>query len=159
AIELFERKYPHIAVAAEYSGFDGYFDKVNTQIAATNAPDLIQMGGNIREYVDRGALLPLDPYVDGVIRLDDFTESLVNEATFDGRFYGVPLGVSVNSIMYNADMLNDAGVPVPPYTWTYDDFGLIARSIADKLGPGHYGAYDLSGSKSALGDYLISNGK
>jgi len=159
AIELFERKYPHITVAAEYSGFDGYFDKVNTQIAATNAPDLIQMGGNIKEYVDRGALLPLDPYVGSVIELDDFTDSLIREATFEGGFYGVPLGVTVNSLMYNADMLNQAGVPLPHHSWTYDDFASIARRIAHNLGAGHYGAYDLSGSKSALGDYLISNGK
>src|SRR5690606_29976892 len=93
AIELFEKQNLNIKITAEYSGFDGYFDKLNTQIAAGNAPDLIQMGGNIKEYVDKNALLDLQPYVGSILRQDDFGEGLIKKATFDGKFYGVTLGV------------------------------------------------------------------
>lgn len=161
AIELFEKQNPNIKITAEYSGFDGYFDKLNTQIAAGNAPDLIQMGGNIKEYVDKNALLDLQPYVGSILRQDDFGEGLIKKATFDGKFYGVTLGVSTFGLLYNATMFEKAGVPVPTEDWTYDDFKNAIMTISDKLGDGHYGAYDLSSANdsAALSTFLGSNGK
>jgi len=160
AIELFESKYPNIKITAEYSGMDGYFDKLNTQIAAGNAPDLIQMGGNIMEYVDRKALLDLQPYVGSVIRLDDFDQSLIDEATADGKYYGVTLGVSQTALLFNASMFNKAGVPIPNgESWTFDDFKNSALQITEKLGKGFYGAYDLSSDNASFTTYLAAYGK
>lgn len=160
-IELFEERNPGIKITAEYSGFDGYFDKLNTQIAAGNAPDLIQMGGNIKEYVDKNALLDLKPYVGTILRQEDFSEGLINKATFDGKFYGVTLGVSSFGLIYNATMFEKAGVAVPPESWTYDDFKNVAIEISQKLGKGFYGSYDLSSANdsAALSTYLGSMGK
>lgn len=161
AIELFEEKNPGIKITGEYSGFDGYFDKLNTQIAAGNAPDLIQMGGNIKEYVDKNALLDLKPYVGTIIHQEDFSEGLIKKATFDDKFYGVTLGVSSFGLIYNATMFEKAGVAVPPESWTYDDFKKLTIEIAQKLGKGFYGSYDLSSANdsAALDTYLRSMGK
>ena len=60
-IELYEELNPHIKIVPEYSGFDGYFDKLTTQFAAGNAPDIIQYGGNLEDYVRQGVVLELDP--------------------------------------------------------------------------------------------------
>jgi multiple sugar transport system substrate-binding protein len=160
-IELFEQKNPGIKITPEYSGFDGYFDKLNTQIAAGNAPDLIQMGGNIREYIDKNALLDLSPYVGNVLNLEDFSEGLLKKATVDNKFYGVTLGVSTFGLLYNATMFEKAGVPLPSENWTYEDFKNAAVTISRKLGPGHYGTYDLSSGNntSGLSTFLLSNGK
>ncbi len=160
-IELFEEKNPGIKITAEYSGFDGYFDKLNTQIAAGNAPDLIQMGGNIKEYVDRNALLDLKPYVGSIIHQEDFSEGLIKKATFDGKFYGVTLGVSSFGLIYNQTMFEKAGVPLPSEDWTYDDFKNTIKQLSEKLGEGFYGAYDLSSANdsAALSTYLGSMGK
>ncbi|WP_158602192.1 ABC transporter substrate-binding protein [Cohnella endophytica] len=159
AIELFEQKNPGITITGEYSGFDGYMDKLNTQIAAGNAPDLIQMGGNIKEYVDKNALLDLKPYVGGILNLDDFNEGLVKSATFNDKLYGVTLGVSSSSLLYNASMFEKAGVALPTDQWTYEDFKSSAIEIAAKLGKGHYGSYDLSSDVATLASYLGGVGK
>jgi multiple sugar transport system substrate-binding protein len=153
-IELFEKKYPYVTITGEYSGFDGYFDKLNTQLAAGNAPDLIQMGGNVKEYVDKGALLDLQPYVGAQLKVDDFQENFVKEATFDGKYYGVTLGVSQPALMYNTEVLKKAGVTIPTETWTWDDFAAISNQISKALGKGFYGSYDLSSKKEVLGFYL-----
>lgn len=158
-IELFEQKNPGVKITGEYSGFDGYMDKLNTQIAAGNAPDLIQMGGNIKEYVDKKALLDLTPYVGNVLVLDDFNGGYVKAATFEEKLYGVTLGVSSTALMYNASMFEKAGVPLPTDTWTYEDFKSSTTQIAQKLGEGHYGSYDLSSDAASLASYLGSNGK
>lgn len=161
AIELFEQKNPGIKITPEYSGFDGYFDKLNTQIAAGNAPDLIQMGGNIKEYIDKNALLDLSPYVGNVLNLEDFSEGLLKKATVDNKFYGVTLGVSSFGLLYNATMFEKAGVALPSENWTYEDYKNAAVTISQKLGPGHYGSYDLSSANntSGLSTFLLSNGK
>lgn len=159
AIELFEQKNPGIKITGEYSGFDGYMDKLNTQIAAGNAPDLVQMGGNIKEYVGKKAMLDLTPYVGNIINLDDFNPSLVESATFNGKLYGVTLGVSSSALLYNASMFEKASIPVPTESWTYDEMKNAAIEISQKLGKGNYGVYDLSSDAATLGAYLGSNGK
>jgi|HigsolmetaAR203D_1030402.scaffolds.fasta_scaffold00650_18 multiple sugar transport system substrate-binding protein len=159
AIELFELKNPGVKITGEYSGFDGYMDKLNTQIAAGNAPDLIQLGGNIKEYVDKGALLDLSPYVGSILNLDDFNGGLVKSATFDGKLYGVTLGVSSSAILYNASMFERAGVPLPSPDWNYDDFKSIVTQISEKLGKGYYGSYDLSSDAATFGSFLGAHGK
>lgn len=158
AIDLFEKKYPHITITPEYSGFDGYFDKLNTQLAAGNAPDIIQMGGNIKEYFDRGALLALDPYLGGALNVDELSDAFIKEATFDGGYYGVTVGVSGTGMLVNATLFEKAGVPMPSVEWTWDDFKSVANDLSTKLGDGFYGVYDLSGNKSTLGDYLAGEG-
>lgn len=159
AIELFESRNPGVTITPEYSGFDGYMDKLNTQIAAGNAPDLIQMGGNIKEYVDKNALLDLTPYVGSTIKLDDFNQGLVQSATFDGKLYGVTLGVNSTGLMYNASMLEKAGIPTPTKDWTYDDLKSMTTTISEKLGKGNYGIYDLSSDSGAFASYLGAYGK
>src|SRR5690606_31105756 len=109
-----------------------------------NAPDLIQMGGNIKEYVDREALLDLSPYLGKELNQDDFTENLIKSATFNDKFYGVTLGVSSFGLLINESMFEKAGVPLPTEDWTYDDFKNTIIQLHEKLGDGIYGAYDLS---------------
>jgi multiple sugar transport system substrate-binding protein len=159
AIELFEQQNPGVTITGEYSGFDGYMDKLNTQIAASNAPDLIQLGGNIKEYVDKNALLDLNPYVGNIIDVSDFNGGLVKSATFNNSLYGVTLGVSSSAMLVNKTMLANAGVSVPDINWTYEDFKRIAVDVSSKLGKGNYGSYDLSSDAATLGSYLGSVGK
>ena len=55
AIELFEAKYPHINVEPEYGGWDGYNDKLQTQIAGGTAADVVQDAGACRQLAMLGA--------------------------------------------------------------------------------------------------------
>ena len=43
AIKLFEEKNPGIKIKAEYSGYEGYLEKLTTQMSGNTAPDIIQM--------------------------------------------------------------------------------------------------------------------
>jgi multiple sugar transport system substrate-binding protein len=50
-IALFEAAYPEITVSGEPNGGAGdHFQILDTQLAANNAPDLIQFGGNWPDY-------------------------------------------------------------------------------------------------------------
>lgn len=87
-IEMYEEENPHVTIEAEYSGFDGYFDKLNTQLAAGNAPDVIQFGGNLNDFVARDVILPLDDYVGNELDISLHDQSMLDSATFNDQLYG-----------------------------------------------------------------------
>lgn len=46
-LDLFMEKHPNIKVTAEYQGFDGYHDKLMTQISSGTEPDVFQLDNNV----------------------------------------------------------------------------------------------------------------
>ncbi|MBW7461844.1 extracellular solute-binding protein, partial [Paenibacillus sepulcri] len=133
-IDLFEKKYPNIKIEAEYSGLDGYFDKLSTQFAAGNAPDIIQYGGNLNDYVGQGVVLDLNPFVGKELDLSKHDQSMVDAATMDGKFYGVTLGSNAYGILLNKTLFEQANVPLPGDTWTYQEFADTAAKLTKALG-------------------------
>lgn len=52
ALELYTKNNPNVTFEPEYSGMDGYLDKLSTQAAAKNAPDIVQLDpGWMPDYV------------------------------------------------------------------------------------------------------------
>lgn len=132
-IELYEEKNPHVKIVAEYSGIDGYFDKLTTQFGGGNAPDIIQYGGNLNDFVYRDVVLPLDDYVGDIIDISLHDENMIDAATFDGKFYGVTLGTNAWGILLNKTLFDEAGVPLPSEDWTWDDLIDIAIQLSENL--------------------------
>jgi multiple sugar transport system substrate-binding protein len=155
-IELYEEKNPNIKITAEYSGIDGYFDKLSTQFAAGNAPDLIQYGGNLNDYVAKGVVLPLDPYVGKEIDTSKHDKSMIDAATMDGKFYGVTLGSNAFGILLNKTLFEKAGVGLPDKEWTWEDLADISAELTKKLG-GAYGVADFE--QNGFGAFLASRDK
>lgn len=143
AIDAFEDANPGIAVKGEYADFTAYFDRVATQVAAGDAPDVITMGGTYpREYGGRGALLDLAE-VSAELDLGGLDEAAMDNGRFDGVQYGVPTGVNTYGVVANPEVFRAAGVPLPDdSTWTWEDFERIAGQIGDGAPEGTHGAED-----------------
>ncbi|MCC8246213.1 ABC transporter substrate-binding protein [Saccharothrix luteola] len=143
AIDAFEAANPGIAVKGEYADFNAYFDRIATQVAANDAPDVITMGGVYpREYGGRGALLDLDE-VSGSLDLGGLDGPAVANGRFDGVQYGVPTGVNTYGIVVNPAVFQAAGVPLPDDDkWTWADFERIAGELADRAPEGTVGVED-----------------
>ena len=59
-IAAFEKEYPNITIEPQFTDWAGYWDKLATETAANDTPDIIQMDEKyIATYGDRGALLDL----------------------------------------------------------------------------------------------------
>ncbi|MEK3913425.1 ABC transporter substrate-binding protein [Paenibacillus sp. FSL H7-0331] len=143
-IDLFEKKNPNIKINGEYMGSDGYFDKLNTQVAGGNAPDLIQLGNNYPDYVSRSALLDINPYMGKEINVDNFDKGNIESGAMDGKQYGVILGSNAFGIAYNTELIKKAGLQPPTGKWTWEEFGKYAQDLTKALGKGYYGAVDES---------------
>lgn len=133
-IKRFEEKNPGITIKPEYSGWDGYFDKLSTQVAGSNAPDIIQMDyAFLSDYAKRGTLLDLTPYTqDGTLRTEDHDQSMISAGSIDGKLYAITLGVNAPGVIYNASVLQELGIAEPQESWTWMDFADMANTIADK---------------------------
>jgi len=127
AIDIFNNAHPDIEVVGETLGFNDYFTKLTTEIAGRNMPDVIQQGyGVMQEYVDRGAVLPLDDYVGKGLDISKMDKSAIDAGTFSGKFYGLSIGANSQVSMYNTRLFEEAGIEFDPIKWTFDDLKALA---------------------------------
>lgn len=116
--------------------------KLDFLISSGEAIDVIQFPslGGVLERATRGALAPLNEFYE--------QESLVPEdeyfvnAKVDDKYYGMQYTKSMNYVMLNKDALDEAGLEVPKFGWTWDDY----REYSKKLTKGEgvdkrYGSY------------------
>ncbi|MCA9916901.1 MAG: extracellular solute-binding protein [Anaerolineales bacterium] len=89
----------------------------------------------------RTALLQLDPLLalDDVLQVEDFYPVMVEPFLHDGQLWGIPAGASAPYLEYNAQIFEDAGLPLPPLEWTLDDFLEIAQQLT--IGEGEFKQY------------------
>jgi multiple sugar transport system substrate-binding protein len=156
-IEMYEAQNPNVTIVAEYSGFDGYFDKLTTQFAAGNAPDIIQYGGNLNDFVGRNVVLPLDEFVGDELDVSKHDQSMLDAATFDGKLYGVTLGSNAWGVLVNKTVFEEANVPLPSQDWTWEDFEKTAAQITEATNKKIYGAADFE--ENGFGIFLAQRGK
>ena len=140
AIKEFEAANPNIKVKPEYGDIGGYFDKLATQVAANDAPDVITMGGAYpAEYANRGALLDLSK-VEGSLDLSKMDQGALENGQVKGKQYGISTGANALAIVVNPAVFQAAGVSLPDdNTWSWDDFAKTAEDITANSPKGTYG--------------------
>ncbi|MGM9471601.1 ABC transporter substrate-binding protein [Pseudarthrobacter sp. YS3] len=158
AIAAFEAENPKIKIKPEYGDWSGYWDKLATQVAANDAPDIIQMDEKyITEYSSRGALLDLSKYEIDTSKLD---EAALNAGKSEDGLTGIAAGINAATIVANPAVFKAAGVALPDdKTWTWEDFGRIAAEVTGKSPKGTYGSAAYGTDEASLGVWLRQNGK
>jgi len=156
AIELYQQKHPNVTFEPEFSGWDGYWDKLATQSAAKNAPDIIQMDASyLAEYAGRNQLADLSQGID----TSAIDPSLLATGEFEGTQYAIPLGNNAIGLAYNKEAVEKLGITVPNNGWTWDDYFAFGREAKAKLGPNQYALPDFSTSFAQYVNYQLSKGK
>lgn len=134
---------PDVTISTQPAEWAGYWDRLATQTAAGDSPDVIQMDITyLSEYGQRGALLDLS---DVGIDTSAFATGTEGSGVIGDAVYGVNGGINVLTIMVNADLLGELGVDVPDdQTWTWDDLRTLAADVAEASDgevPGASGMY------------------
>ncbi|MBL4806527.1 MAG: extracellular solute-binding protein [Rhodobacteraceae bacterium] len=161
-IDVFNGKHDDIEVIGETLGFGDYFQKLTTQVAGGNMPDVIQQGyGIIFEYIERGAILPLDEFVGNTLDVSNMDQSALDAGTFNGQLYAISIGANSHMALYNTEMYAAAGISAgdgfDPFGWTYDDVKRIGVEVA-AANEGKYGTDDNTGNYQNFSDYIAQNG-
>lgn len=151
AIALFEAENPGIKVEGEFADFSNYWDKLATQAAGGDAPDIMQMDMQyISEYAARGALLDLSKYDE--LDITNLDSNALAAGEINGELVGISTGVNALVVLANKDLFEQAGVELPDdTTWTWDDYQDIAVQITEGTPEGVYGAESMSSN----GDFQL----
>lgn len=93
-------------IVGESTDGGSYWDKVATQVAANDMPDVIQMDEkDISECGKRGALMDLSS-----INTADFAEGTVELGKVGEKLVGINIGVNAPALVANPKVFADAGV-------------------------------------------------
>lgn len=161
ALNLYMERHPEVAVAFEFTTSTNFWDRLTTQVAGGNAPDIIQMSGQgLAQYATNGVLLDVQPFLDeGLIDLDGWEQELLDRQTVDGVLYGVPPGVDAHAVIYDASKFEELGIEPPDQEWTWDDYADLAREITAAAGDGYWGSEDGGPQYEVLQTFLAQRGK
>jgi multiple sugar transport system substrate-binding protein len=138
-IDLFQAAYPDITVEGEPDGGAGdHFQILDTQLAASDAPDIVQFGGNWPDY--KQYLEPLNSYLGNQLMIntpEEFDQTALIPATdADGNLFAVSLGTNTLVLAYNKTMIEAAGVDLPKDNMTWDELIAYGQELKAKLPDG-----------------------
>lgn len=130
-IELYESQNPNVTIEAEYQGYDGYNDKILTQLAGGTQPDIMQtIATAAKEYQSS--------FPDSFVNLDEqdiFDVGMIDENFIegyckdnDGNTVAIPTGISSYNMIVNKTVTDAAGVELPE-NMTWDEFMEYGRQI------------------------------
>jgi len=140
AAEGFEATHPGITISWETGDCGVDYAKCKTLAAGGTLPDAFVMGTwSYFDAVRDGLIADVTPYLkESGTSKDDFTPSIINLLTSsNGGLYGLPMGYNAQSLFYNKDMFDAAGLPYPPAdgSYTYEDLRKWAAKLTlDKSG-------------------------
>lgn len=111
-----------------------YYIKLSTLIAANNSPDLFWMTQElVSQYAEMGAIADISDFLNesDPLQPDKFYGGVLESATYEGNYYGVPWIANPLMVYYNKNLFDEQGIPHPSPTddWTWDEF----IDIADQL--------------------------
>jgi multiple sugar transport system substrate-binding protein len=159
--DIYEEQNPAISIEREFSGFGPYWEKLATQVAGGNAPDVIHMHPNyLYDYGARGALLDLTPLVEaGKIDLSKFSQGIIDTGAIDGKIYMITLGNSSVGLHYNPELFAEAGVALPENDWSWSEWMATATALSDALGEDRYGLSDSGNDHRGFRAFLRQRNK
>jgi multiple sugar transport system substrate-binding protein len=154
-IDAFLKANPNIKISGQPGEFNSYWDKLATQTAGGQAPDIIQMDMNyIAEYGSRGALLDLSG-----VDVSKFVEGTVDSGKINGKLVGVNAGINSAVILANPKVFEKAKMDLPDdKTWTWDQMMEIGTEVASKAGV-PFGVAQLINSDALFGTLVRQRGK
>jgi multiple sugar transport system substrate-binding protein len=151
-IARFEEENPDILVQLEAVSGRDYYTRLLTQIAAGDAPDIMQIGDDaVPMFVGKGAFLSLDEYINGDYPLDTsiYLPGVLEPGQWEGQQWMLAKDFTPLGVYYNKKIFDEAGVEYPQEGWTWDDLLEKAQALTQDT--------DGDGKKDIWGVQLTAN--
>ena len=137
-VKEFEAANKDIKVKYVNVPFDQAQNKFDTAAGSKGAPDVLRSEvGWTPAFAKKGFFAPLDG-TEALKDQDTFQPSLIEQAKYEGKTYGVPFTTDTLALVYNKALFEKAGVEAPK---TWDDLKKAAATIKAKTGvDGYWGS-------------------
>ncbi|MEI2301898.1 ABC transporter substrate-binding protein [Ensifer sp. MJa1] len=134
AIAACGEKHGH-TVKGEFTGFDGYLEKLTTQMAGKTEADIIQVNWPWLPLFSKNG----DGFADlrklGAIDLSNWSEADLAAGSMNGVLQGLSISTTGRVFFFNATTFEKAGVAIPK---SWDEFFAATATIKEKLGKDYY---------------------
>ncbi|MFA5937363.1 MAG: extracellular solute-binding protein [Candidatus Paceibacterota bacterium] len=139
--EEYKKLRPYVTINIRQIRYEE-FDKIFVNALADDVgPDIVSIHTRwLRKYQNRLAEMPASVKVASIttegqiqpktvvtietnrmptvdILKNNYLSTVVDDAVIDGKIYGLPLSVDTLALFYNKDLMDAAGVALPPATW------------------------------------------
>jgi len=125
-IDAFVAEHPDVSIRIESFPFVEYLPKINSAIQAGTAVDIITIVGQWAvPLINAGLVAEIPVDVLSVEELhEEHFQGPGDEAIVNGKVYMVPNHVTMGTggLIYNEDLLKEAGISVPPKFETWEEF-------------------------------------
>ncbi|MDR2020111.1 MAG: extracellular solute-binding protein [Treponema sp.] len=139
AIRFYESQHPGVTIIPEFTAFDGYYNKLMSQLAAGNAPDIFTMNPEwLSSIVDAGGLSDIT----GLVDVRSHNPQIASACSVNGKMYGVNVSLNANIILYNKTVAEELGIQMPEGDYTWDDLINILAQVYQSSGKKIYGMPD-----------------
>ncbi|MFF5070959.1 ABC transporter substrate-binding protein [Micromonospora olivasterospora] len=160
ALRLYVARNPRVGFRVTWHDRVGYYERLATQAAGGNAPDLFQLDDTVlTEYAERKILLDLGGYVaDRRIDLSELPPGLVRYGEVDDRTMAVAAAQTSAALVYNRSLLRRLRVPEPHTGMSWQEYVSWAQRVSRAAGGRVAGTMDPSGDDRALWLWLRAKG-
>jgi raffinose/stachyose/melibiose transport system substrate-binding protein len=132
-IALFEKANPDIKIEfTNTPNGDQYLNKITTEMAAGNVPDVFQgwVAGRLEPFVKAGRIEPLDGWIAKSPALSKvLSKGNMSSTTFNGKIYALPNELAGEFVYINKKIFADSGVKIPA---TWPEFIAAVKAFAAK---------------------------
>lgn len=158
-IEMYQDLNPNVKIEYEFYSFDDYFTKLKTLVASDQVWDIFQLGGNFPMYQDK--IFYINDFIDsGIVDVSGISDSYLKiTQDTEGNQLGLSNGLNTYGIAYDPAMFEEAGVPEPTETWTWDDYKNAAMTITEKLNIFGSSSFTTSDFIAGCSTYIGQQGK
>lgn len=103
---------------------------------------------SIASMAETGALLDLSTYYERSGKMEDFFPPAIEALRHGNGIYGIPREGGAPSILYNKNALDEIGISVPGYDWTYTDMLDIGKRGVQTASDGTVNRWGILGMTS-----------
>ena len=128
AIALYESLNPHVKIEAEYGGMEGYRQKLTTQLAGGQEPDLIWVDPPwLHDFATQGDFF-VDLYTQDIMDYSTLDQEILKGyIEFDGKLIGIPTGYNAHIFIVD-DRIAELGIDLDK-DWTWDDLMEAGKKV------------------------------
>jgi multiple sugar transport system substrate-binding protein len=131
AIQALDEAHPEWLIVLETTPQSGLVEKINTQLAGNDLPDVVRSPGLfVQQWIRQGAFLDLtDRIEEDRLDLDDFYAGPLEQFRWQGKLWGLPDTAAPDLVYYNKEIFDAAGLAYPTDDWTYEDMRRAAIQL------------------------------
>ncbi len=141
SINEFEQQHPNIHVTIEQIPWGQYWQKLDAEFAAGDAPDVFwDHIAYFPQFAQQGVLMNLNPLIQkDKLDLSVYYPQLLKQFMYNGNYYGLPKDWDTIALLYNKNIFKQMGITMPSnLTWNPSDGGtflpFLQKLTVDKSG-------------------------